>query len=104
MDRQKENLIRKKMNTLAQDEGVLENFLSYCLVELEDRRNHHLPHKLFTTNLYRQPSKKTTPVIREVVKRGLNYILTQKHYSKTEDTNLRNYLEDGFIPQKMVGV
>ena len=101
MDRQKTSLIKKKLNDFQQDEGFLENFLSYCLVELENKDNHHLPHKLFTTNLYRQPYDKVSPVIKEVVRRGIGYCLSVKKYSKTEDTNLRNYIQDGFLSSKM---
>ena len=104
LERKKENLIHKRMNTLVEDEGVLESFLSYCVCELEDKNNHHLPHSLFSTNIYRIPTKKVKPVLRDVVRRGISYILTKKHYPKSEDTNLRNYLESGFLPQKVVGV
>ena len=104
MDRQKTSLIKRKMTDLQIEEGFLENFLTYCLVELENKDNHSLPHKLFTTNLYRQPYKKVSPVINDVVKRGLGYCLSVKKYSKTEDTNLRNYVENGFLPSKMVGL
>ena len=101
MDRQKTSLIKKKLNDFQQDEGFLENFLSFCLVELENKENHSLPHKLFTTNLYRQPYDKVSPVIKEVVRRGIGYCLSVKKYSKTEDTNLRNYIQDGFLSSKM---
>jgi len=101
MDRQKTSLIKKKLNDFQQDEGFLENFLSYCLVELENKETHSLPHKLFTTNLYRQPTKKVSPVIKDVVRRGIGYCLSVKKYSKTEDTNLRNYIQDGFLSSKM---
>ena len=104
LERRKENLIHKRMNTLVEDEGVLESIVGYCVCELEDKKNHHLPHSLFSTNVYRIPMKKVKPVLRDVVKRGISYVLTKKNYPKSEDTNLRNYLEDGFLPKKMVGV
>ena len=104
MDRQKTSLIKKKMNDLQIEEGFLENFLTYCLIELENKDTHSLPHKLFTTNLYRQPYKRVCPVIKDVVRRGVGYCLSVKNYSKTEDTNLRNYVENGYLKSKTMGL
>ena len=99
--RLRKNLLNKKMNEISDVGGLLTDLVTFCLVELESRDSHSLPHRLFSTNLYRLPLSTTKPVLNDVVKRGLRHCLSRKSYPDSIDTNLRSYLEHGYLPSKV---
>jgi hypothetical protein len=101
MNRTRRNLLAKKMAEISDDDGLLTDLVTFCLIELENRDNHSLPHRLFSTNLYRLPLSTTKPVLNDVIKRGLRHCLSRKAYPDTIDTNLRSYLEHGYLPMKV---
>lgn len=102
MNRKRNEMINKKMNEIKNEDDFFTNLVSFCLLELDNRNNHPLPHRNFTTNLYRQSNKKVRHVMKDVVSRGLNYCLSVKNYQDQNDTNIRNYVEQGYLPSKMM--
>ncbi len=102
MNRKRNELINRRMNEIKNEDTFFENLVSFCLLELDNRDHHPLPHRNFTTNMYRQSKTKVRHVLKDVVNRGLNYCLSVKKYKDTEDTNIRNYVEQGYLPSKVV--
>ena len=103
MIKKRNDLINRRMNEIKNEDTFFENLVSFCLLELDNRDHHPLPHRNFTTNMYRQSGTKVRNVMKDVVNRGLNYTLSIKKYKEPEDTNIRNYIEKGYLPSKWYG-
>ena len=91
------------MNEIKNEGTFFENYLSYGLLELDNRDHHPLNHRNFTTNLYRHSKEQVRHVLTDVSTRGLNYTLSIKKYKDPIDTGIRDYVEKGYLPSKWWG-
>jgi hypothetical protein len=103
-DRSKQAAIAKKLNQISEEGIFFEDFLLFAVVQLEDRGSSGLEYHKFTTSLYRRPLKHVKPVLADVVRRSLRHCLARRSYKESIDTNLRNFVEQGYLAGKLGGL
>jgi hypothetical protein len=103
-DRSKQAAIARKLNTISEDGSFFEDFLAFAIVQLENRGSSGLEYHKFTTSLYRRPLKEVKPVLADVVRRSLRHCLARHSYSRSIDTNLRNFVEQGYLSGQLAGI
>ena len=103
-DRSKQAAIARKLNQISEEGSFFEDFLLFAVVQLEDRGSSGLDYHKFTTSLYRRPLKEVKPVLADVVRRSLRHCLARRKYCESIDTNLRNFVEQGYLSGQLAGI
>ena len=103
-DRSKQAAIAKKLNQISEEGTFFEDFLLFAVIQLENRGSSGLEYHKFTTSLYRRPLKEIKPVLTDVVRRSLRHCLTRRSYKESIDTNLRNFVEQGYLSGQLAGI
>ena len=103
-DRSKKTAIAKKLNAIAEDGTFFEDFLAFAVCQLEEKNTSGLEYHKFSTSLYRKPLKVVKPILADVVRRSLRHCLARRSYKESIDTNMRNFVEQGYLPNQLAGV
>ena len=103
-DRSKQAAIAKKLNQVSEEGSFFEDFLLFAVIQLEDRGSSGLEYHKFSTSLYRRPLKEIKPVLADVVRRSLRHCLARRKYKESIDTNLRNFVEQGYLAGRLGGL
>jgi hypothetical protein len=103
-DRSKQAAIAKKLHQISEEGSFFEDFLLFAVVQLEDRGSSGLEYHKFSTSLYRRPLKEIQPVLADVVRRSLRHCLSRRNYRMSIDTNLRNFVEQGYLSGQLAGI
>ena len=103
-DRSKRTAIAKKLNAIAEDGTFFEDFLAFAVCQLEEKNTSGLEYHKFSTSLYRKPLKEVKPILADVVRRSLRHCLARRSYKASNCTNMRNFVEQGYLPNQLAGV
>jgi hypothetical protein len=103
-DRSKQAAIARKLHQVSENGSFFEDFLLFAVIQLENRGSSGLEYHKFTTSFYRRPLKETKPVLADVVRRSLRHCLARRKYKESIDTNLRNFVEQGYLSGQLVGI